>query len=148
MSFILIEFSSERSQILTLFHAHEINSIFCVLLGPFLFISVVDNLSYTIIHKICIFFVEGFYILWCSWIIRAIYYFFINLFISLLGVVERTELSCKLLSQLFILLPVIMPSSANIYFKRIRSLNQKMHLVNLVKLMREKFRVRDFNWNY
>ena len=148
MSFILIEFSSKRSQILTLLHVHEINSIFGVLLRPFLFISVIDNFPNTIIHEICIFFVEGFYIFWCSWVIRTIYYFLINFFKFLLGVVERTELSCKLFSQLFILLPVIMPSSTNIYFKRVGSLNQKMHLVNLVKLMREKLRVRYLNRNY
>ena len=148
MSFILIEFSSKRSQILTLLHVHEINSIFGVLLRPFLFISVIDNFPNTIIHEICIFFVESFYILWCSWVIRTIYYFLINLFKFLLSVVERTELSCKLFSQLFILLPVIMPSSTNIYFKRVGSLNQKMHLINLVKLMREKLRVRYLNRNY
>ena len=148
MSFILIEFSSKRSQILTLLHVHEINSIFGVLLRPFLFISVIDNFPNTIIHEICIFFVEGFYIFWCSWVIRTIYYFLINFFKFLLGVVERTELSCKLFSQLFILLPVIMPSSTNIYFKRVGSLNQKMHLVNLVNLMREKLRVRYLNRNY
>ena len=148
MYFLLIEFSSKRGQILPLFHVHEINSIFGVLFRPFLFISVVDNLPNTIIHEICIIFVEGFYILRCSWIIRAIYYFLINLFIVLLDVVERTELSCKLLSQFFILLLIIVPSSANINFERVGSSNQKVHLVNLVKLMREKFRVRDLYWKY
>ena len=127
---------TKGNQVLPFTHVHQIDSIFCRWVVPFLFVSIIDHHSSIVVDIIRYVFIESREIFCVPWIFNAIYHSWLELWVFIFCVSKRPELLGKFITVFVIFSWVVMPCIFYIELIRIGTSGQKIHFIDLVMLMR------------